>query len=378
MHILISPNALKHGLDAADAASAIRQGLMRSKLDCTCECFPIGDGGDGTGGLIINKCGGKMVVAAVHDPLGRKIDASFGLIDEGKTAIIEMAGASGLRLLKPGELNPLRATSSGTGEQIKIALREGAQKIIIAMGGSATVDGGSGILKALGVRFLDAGGQELATLPESLTGLDRVDLSGLDQRVMEAELTVLCDVDNLLLGDKGAAAMFGPQKGASAEGVQMLDAALSRLSAVVLAHTGKDMSAVKYGGTAGGAAAGLYALLDARLVNGIEHFLELTGFDEALHRSHLVITGEGSIDEQTLQGKGPYGVAVRAKLKGIPVIALAGKVPLEKHADLEKYFDALMPIGHQPADLKSALADTAANLRRTSTEIGNILAMRKA
>ena len=377
MNILIAPNAFKHSLTAGEVAEAIRKGLMQSKLDCTCECFPIGDGGDGTVELIINKCGGQLVNAEVHDPLGRKINASFGLIDEGKTAVIEMADASGVRLLIPEELNPLRATSYGTGEQIKVALDKGARKIIIAMGGSATVDGGSGILKALGIRFLNADGSELSNLPEGLSELASVDLSKLDERILKSELIVLCDVDNLLLGNNGAAAMFGPQKGASPEDVQILDSAQAKLSAVALLQTGKDMSAIKYGGTAGGAAAGLYAFLNARLVNGIDHFLQLTGFDNALEKAGLVITGEGSIDEQTLQGKGPFGVAYRAKLKGLPVIALAGKVPLERDAGLQKYFDVLMPIGHQPFDLPTALAATENNLVRTAEALGNLLALPK-
>jgi glycerate kinase len=377
MRILISPNAFKHSLTAEEAAVAIREGLMQSKLDCTCECFPIGDGGDGTGELIIKKCGGELVKAAVHDALGRKINASFGLIDKGKTAVIEMADASGIRLLKPEELNPLQATSFGTGEQIKVALDKGANKIIIPMGGSATVDGGSGILNALGIRFLDATGKELSNLPASLTELASVETSGMDERIKEVEVIVLCDVDNLLLGAQGAAAIFGPQKGASAEDVQKLDAALTRLAAIALQQTGKDMSAIKYGGTAGGAAAGLYAFLNAELVNGIDHFLQLTGFDKALEKTDLVITGEGSIDEQTLQGKGPFGVACRAKLKGIPVIGLAGKVPIEQNVHLQKYFDVLLPISHQPLDLKTALASTAKNLIRTSGELGNLLAIAK-
>jgi glycerate kinase len=375
MHILISPNAFKHSLTAEDAAFAIREGFMQSRLNCTCECFPIGDGGDGTGELIIKKCGGQLVNAEVNDPLGRKINASFGLIDEGKTAVIEMADASGIRLLIPEELNPLRATSFGTGEQIKTALDKGARKIIIGMGGSATVDGGTGMLKALGIRFLVTNGNELVDLPESLEKLASVDTTNADQRIKESEVIVLCDVDNLLLGVQGAAAIFGPQKGASVEGVQKLDAALARLSEVALQQTGKDMSTIKYGGTAGGAAAGLYAFLNARLVNGIEHFLELTIFDEALEKSDLVITGEGSIDEQTLQGKGPFGVAYRAKLKGLPVIGLAGRVPLERNENLQKYFDVLTAIGHQPSNLQDALANTSDNLRRTSFQLGNLLAI---
>ncbi|MEJ7739286.1 MAG: glycerate kinase [Chitinophagaceae bacterium] len=376
MHILISPNAFKHSLTAEEAASAIREGLLQSNLHCECESFPIGDGGDGTAELIITKCAGQWMNTTVHNPSGRKISASFGLIDEGKTAVIEMANASGLRLLLPEELDPLQVTSFGTGEQIKIALDKGATRIIIGMGGSATVDGGSGMLKALGIRFLDADGKELSTLPAGLNELASVDLSGLDERIGKAEVIVLCDVDNMLLGSRGAAAVFGPQKGASPEDVQKLDAALSTFSAVAFRQTGKDMSAIKYGGTAGGAAAGLFAFLNAQLVNGIDHFLELTGFDKALEKTDLVITGEGSIDEQTLQGKGPFGVACHAKGKGIPVIGLAGKIPLERNADLQKYFDVLMAIGHKPFDLPTALASTAENLIRTSGELGNLLALK--
>jgi glycerate kinase len=375
MNILTAPNAFKHSLNAEEAASAIMKGLMLSKLDCTCESFPIGDGGDGTGELIIKKCSGELISEVVHDPLGRKINASFGLIDAGKTAVVEMADASGIRLLKSSELNPLVATSFGTGEQIKIALDKGARKIIIGMGGSATVDGGSGMLKALGIRFLDLAGNELSNLPASLTELASVDVSHLDDRIKEAEVIVLCDVDNLLLGEQGSAAIFGPQKGASPKDVIKLDAALAKLSTVALQQTGKDMSAIKYGGTAGGAAAGLYAFLNAKLVNGIDHFLELTGFDKALENIDLVITGEGSIDEQTLQGKGPFGVAYKAKQKGIPVVGLAGKVPLERNERLQEYFDVLLPISHQPTDLPTALACTAYNLTRTSTELGNLLAV---
>jgi glycerate kinase len=376
MHILISPNAFKHSINAEEAASAIMKGMMLSRLECTCECFPIGDGGDGTAELIIKKCSGELVNTEVHDPLGRKINASFGLIDKGKTAVIEMADASGIRLLQPAELNPLRTSSYGTGEQIKIALDRGARKIIIGMGGSATVDGATGMLKALGIRFLDANGNELVNLPAGLPELASVDVSALDERIKESEVIVLCDVDNLLLGAQGSAAIFGPQKGASHSDVQILDSGLVKLSEIAFKLTGRDMSAIKYGGTAGGAAAGLYAFLNAKLVNGIDHFLELTGFDEALEKADLVITGEGSIDEQTLQGKGPYGVAYKAKQKGLAVVGLAGKVPSEKNEKLQKYFDVLLAIGHQPVDLPTAFACTAANLIRTSIELGNLLAMK--
>jgi len=375
MHILIATNAFKHSLDAEEAALAIQKGLRQSKAVHTSECFPVGDGGDGTGPLIIKKCKGTLVDTVVHDALGRSINASFGLIDGGKTAVIEMADASGLRLLKPEELDPLRTSSSGTGELMRSALDKGVNTIVIGMGGSATVDGGTGILKALGARFLNAEGEELAVLPDDLADLETVDLSGLDERILKCEVTVLCDVDNLLLGEQGTAVIFGPQKGASADAVKKLDAAMARLATVALRQTGKDIATVKHGGTAGGAAAGLYGFLNANLVNGIEHFLRLTDFDAAVEKADLVITGEGSIDEQTLQGKGPFGVAYQAKLKGLPVIAFAGKVPLERIPGLQQYFDVLMAIGQQPSDLATALANTKSNLIRTAEDAGNLLVL---
>jgi glycerate 2-kinase len=335
----------------------------------------VGDGGDGTGFLITNKCGGVWEETLVHDSMGRPIKASFGLIEACKTAVIEMANASGLRLLDPNELNPLLATSFGTGQQIKAALDKGVTKIIIAMGGSSTVDGATGILSALGVRFFDANGKELSSSVGDLINLCSIDLSGIDERIYKCNLIVLCDVENQLLGKQGSAHIFGPQKGATPDQVRILDKALTKLSQVVLHQTMKDMSLIKYGGTAGGAAAGLYAILDAKLVNGIEYFLDLTDFDSALQRSSLVVTAEGSIDEQTLKGKGPLGVAFRAKQKGLPVIGLAGKVPLVENALLQRYFDVLMAIGNMPSDMSAALSDTSKNITRTSRQIGNLFAM---
>jgi glycerate kinase len=375
MHILISPNAFKNSLNAEDAASAIKEGLVRSNLDCSCYCFPIGDGEDGTGDIIIKKRGGVIVSTEVHDSLGRNIVATFGLIDAGKTAIIEMANVSGLRLLGSNELNPLRASSFGTGEQIRIALDRGVNKIVIGMGGSATVDGGIGILRALGIRFLNEAGKELLNIPETLIQLSHIDTSKLDQRIFDCEIIVLCDVDNFLLGELGSASVFGPQKGASPKYVVSLEASLRQLAEVTLQQTGKDISRIKYGGTAGGAAAGLYAFLNAELVNGIDHFLQLTDFDSALEKTDLVITGEGSIDEQTLRGKGPFGVACHAKLKGVPVIGIAGSIPMKRNANLQKYFDVLMPIANQPSDLAAALVNTSDNLTRTAAELGNLLAL---
>ena len=373
-NILIAPNAFKNNLSAAEAASAIAKGFLQSKLNCTCTCFPVGDGGDGTANLIIEKFNGKMVAVKVSDPLGREISASFGLIDNGKTAVIEMANASGLRLLNATELNPLKASTYGTGEMIKYALDKGVDHIIIGMGGSATVDGGMGILQALGVQFIDAKGNDLIDLPKNLSQLYTIDLSKIDQRIFTCAITILCDVDNYLLGPSGSAAVFGPQKGATAEGVIKLEASLNTFRNIVLKHTGKDIGLTKYGGAAGGAAAGLNAILNATLVPGAAYFLKLTKFEDSLLKADIVITGEGSIDEQTLQGKAPFAVAEMAKNKGLPVIGLAGKIPPENNEQLAKYFDMLLAINNGPTDVNDAIKNTGADLTRVSAQIGNLLA----
>lgn len=373
MHILIAPNAFKNSITARVAAEAIRKGLQQSSLQCTTECFPIADGGDGTAALIIQKLEGSHILVDVLDPLGSPIKASFGLIENGRTAVIEMADASGLRLLKREELNPLRATSYGTGQLIKAALDLGVKRILIAMGGSATVDGGTGILAALGVRFLDAEGRELTNLPETLVALESIDLSTIDARIAHCEVFVLCDVDNRLLGPMGASAVFGPQKGASSEAVIKLEAGLSKLNDIVVKQLHVDISAVKFGGAAGGASAGVFACLNGRLVNGIDFFMELTGFDKALEKSDIVITAEGSLDEQTLQGKGPFGVASRAKKKRIPVIGLAGKIALENNEALKEFFTVVLAIGNEPTDIPTALTRTQQNLIRLSENIGEII-----
>lgn len=371
MYILIAPNAFKNSLDATQAAIAIEEGLKQSKLQCTTERFPIADGGDGTGSLIVESCKGTKVQTQVYDPLGRKINSSFGLIDSGKTAVIEMADASGLRLLNKEELNPMISSSYGTGELIKAALDRGASKIIIAMGGSATVDGGCGILSALGIKFFDTDGKELRPVPQELMNMYQIDPSGLDKRITNCDIVILCDVNNKLLGPDGAAAVFSPQKGATKEQVPLLEQFLQNFAAVSKRQTGKDMAAIKHGGAAGGATAGLYTWLNAKLVNGIEYFLQLTNFDEALNRSDLVITGEGSLDSQTLQGKGPYGVSVAAKKKGIKVIGLAGRI--ERSAELQEYFDELICINQKPFDVAEAMKNTKENLTNMAKRLAGRL-----
>ena len=375
MHVLIAPNAFKNSLPADAAAAAILKGLEESTLTFTAECFPVGDGGDGTGDLLMTRLDARRMTVDARDPFDRSLSTYYGLTPDRHTAIIEMANASGLRLLDNRELDPLNASSTGTGDLLRAALTQNARRILLCLGGSATVDAGIGILSALGIRFLDEAGKELPPSPLHLGRLGSIDTSGLDHRLSGTELTILTDVDNPLLGPNGAAAIFGPQKGAPPEAVKKLEAALQQLAVVVRRQLGIDLSSLPSGGAAGGAAAGLHALLGARLVHGIDYFLDITGFDKALERAQWVITGEGSIDEQTLQGKGPFGVASRAKKKAIPVIGLAGQLPTKKHPGLDNYFQVLLPINHSALPLPAALAHTAANLTATARAIGNLFAL---
>lgn len=370
MHILIAPNAFKNSLDAAKAAEAIEKGLQQSKLVCTTTCFPVADGGDGTGALLIRYLSGKLVQVSVHDPVGRDIDSSFGLVEEGRTAIIELADAAGLRLLKPAEYDPLHATTAGAGELMREAMNTGVKEIILCIGGSATIDAGTGILQALGVKFLDEKGTVLKDLPASLHSLAQVQSTETAFAPATA-ITILCDVENPLLGPNGAAAVFGPQKGATPEDVNYLDKCLTRFRDIVFQQTGKDMAELKHGGAAGGVAASLHTFFNARLVNGINYFLALTGFEQELAKADLVITGEGSIDVQTLQGKAPFGVAIKAKEYGKPVIGFGGKIAPDK--SLQKHFDQLISINTIGADIETSLRDTYFNLGKTARLLGDEL-----
>ena len=373
MHILIAPNAFKNSLDATKVAEAINNGLRKSKLSCTTTCFPVADGGDGTAGLLIDHLDGQLIHTIVNDPLKRKITSSFGWIEKDKTAIIELATASGFRLLKAGEYDPLITTTQGTGELIIEALNKDVAKIILCIGGSATVDGGTGILNALGIKFFNAEGNELDDLPASLSSLAEIDIKGLDKRIVNTEIIILCDVENPLLGPNGAAAVFGPQKGASGKDVELLEAGLTKFRDVVLNKTGKDMAVIKHGGAAGGVAASLHTFLNARLVNGIDYFLEATGFENELKKTDIVITGEGCIDEQTFQGKGPFGVAKRAKEFSLPVIAFAGRVAIASDQSSQQYFDRLISINENNNDLQEAIKNTYTNLEKAAQQLGDLL-----
>lgn len=376
MHIVIAPNAFKGSLTSGSAAECIAAGLKKSKLSCTTKSIPIADGGDGTAHLISKKLSAKTLYAIVHDPLGKKITASYGWDKKNKTAIIEMADASGIRLLKKEALSPLKSNTRGTGELIKAALNKGATKIIIGLGGSATVDGATGLLNELGVRFLDKSGRKLTELPKGLLALNRVDVNSMDSRLKDCEIILLCDVTNKLLGKNGSAAVFGPQKGANEKEVALLEKCLYQFNKIVKKDLKVDMDSFKHGGTAGGVAAGLAAFINAKLVSGISYYLDIAGFDDELKNADIVITAEGALDTQTLEGKGPYGVAEKANHHKIPVIVLAGMVPQKIGKELHEYFNAIFSIGHGPSPIEEAIKNTSTDLERTAFELGNLLALK--
>lgn len=372
MHILVAPNAFKNSLNATDAARAIQAGLQQSRLQHTSLAFPVGDGGDGTGRLLYEHLGGSTVRMNVKDPVGKQIEAGFFITGIEPVAIIEMADASGLRLLQVAERNPMLTSSFGTGQLIKAALDRAVKEIILCIGGSATVDGGCGILAALGMIFLDQNGKKLQPVPADLLQLQSIDLSQLDHRLKHTPIKILCDVRNPLTGPHGAARVFGPQKGADQDAVKLLEEMLENLASIVESVTGKPIRSIQGGGAAGGVAAGLYGLIDAEITGGIDYFLSLTGFDTALQEADHLITAEGSIDSQTLEGKGPAGVAIRAKLKHIPVTGFTGMpTPPDGY---QQFFDEIICINPPGMDPEIAMQATYRHLVLTAKDWGNRIA----
>lgn len=324
MKIIIAPDSFKESVSASRCAQAIKAGFVSIFPQAECVCLPIADGGEGTVEAMVEATDGKMVMLPVMGPMGDFVGAFYGLSGDGQTAFIEMAAASGLMLVPAGERNPLRATSYGTGELIRHALDAGVRHIILGIGGSATVDGGMGMAQALGARFLDERGESVGLGGGALQRLVKIDLSDLDPRLHDCRIEVACDVDNPLLGERGAAAVFGPQKGACIEMVAVLERGLQNYARVMLAATGQYVAPMVGGGAAGGMGAAARVFLNATLKSGIDIVLEAVHLEEALRDADLVITGEGRMDSQTVGGKAPIGVARIAKKYDIPVIGIAG------------------------------------------------------
>ena len=318
MRILICPDSFKGSLTAMEACEAMERGVKKLLPDAECVLLPMADGGEGTVDALVNATKGELRVTEVRGPLGKPVNARWGLLGSGNTAVLEMASASGLPLLKQEERNPLIASTYGTGQLIMAALEELAQRggrprLIIGIGGSATNDGGAGAASAMGVRFLDRADRELKPGGGALAELDRIDLSGLSHLLVRADILIACDVDNPLTGERGASAVFGPQKGATPEMVLQLDAAPSRYAEVATEVTGKNIAALPGAGAAGGLGAGLLFFTGAKLRPGVELVLETLPFAEQIPDVDLVLTGEGASDYQTAFGKAPVAVAMAAK-----------------------------------------------------------------
>ncbi len=356
LKLVAAPNALKGSLSPFAAASAIALGAKRALPGAEVVELGIADGGDGTAEVVCRARGGELRAAPAQDPLGRPRTAHFAWLAD-KTAVIDVATASGLALLSGEELNALDATSYGTGELMRAAFDAGAERIVLGVGGSATVDGGTGILQALGARLLDAGGEELPRGGGALRRLSRIDVSGLVASARRVPLDIACDVDSQLLGPHGAARMFAPQKGASAQDVERLEAGLSHFAAVVARDFGRDIAGVPSGGAAGGIAAGLFGVLGARLVPGIDLVLDAVGFEHALSGAALCITAEGLLDRQSLRNKGPFGVARRAAARGVPVVALGGAIASDVTDGDFPAFAGMFSICSGPMSLEQAMRE---------------------
>ncbi len=367
VRVVIAPNALKGSLSPFQAADAIARGVRAADSSTEIVSLPIADGGDGTSAVLNAARGGVARETIVPDPLGRPVRASFGLLDGGRTAVLDVATASGLALLEAQERDPLLASSRGTGKLISTALDAGAETIILGVGGSATVDGGAGLLAALGVGLLDENGAPIAAGGAGLARLSRIDLSRIHPALARVKLRVACDVDSSLLGPYGAARMFGPQKGASPEAVAELEHNLAHFADVIQRSFGRDVRGVVSGGAAGGIAAGLYGVLNATLEPGIDLVLETVGFDQALAGASLVVTSEGLLDQQSLRNKGPCGVGRWAKRRSVPVIALAGGIADDVRPGDFPDFAGMFSICRRPMALHEAM-QRAAELLESATE----------
>ena len=323
--IIIAPDSFKGCLSAAEAAAAIAEGIRRTCPECAVIQIPVADGGEGFTESLLAASGGKRVLCTVSDPLGRPVNAIYGILADG-TAVIETAAASGLTLLSAGERNPLMTSSFGTGELIRDAIGQGCRNVLLGLGGSATHDAGTGLLAALGFRFLDAGGCELEPRGENLGLIAAIDRSGAISGLDTVRFCAACDVQTVFCGPGGAAEVFAPQKGADARAVRLLDEGTARLAEIIRKETGTDLRTLPGSGAAGGIGGTLAALLGARLESGIDLVLDAAGFDERLKDASLVITGEGRIDAQSAQGKAVSGILRRAQRAGVPVIAIGGRV----------------------------------------------------
>jgi len=373
VRVLVAPDSYKGSVSAIGVARAMARGIRQVFPDAEVIEIPIADGGEGTVDALLAATGGQALRHRVQGPLGQPVDAGWGILGDKRTAVIEMAAASGLPLLPLEQRDPRLTCTYGSGQLITAALDAGLRKIIIGIGGSATNDGGAGMARALGVRFTDADGNDLPAGGAALSRLQRIDLSRIDPRLAETEIDVACDVDNPLCGPRGASTVFGPQKGATPAMVGELDAALARLADLAHLATGRDVAMTAGSGAAGGLGAGLRWFTPAQLRPGVEIVLDAVGFTDLLQGAAFVITGEGQTDFQTAFGKAPLGVAKAAKKFGVPVYCLSGGLGQGANDVLAHGIDALLSICDRPMSLADCMRDGQALIENATARLCRII-----
>ncbi|MBS0905033.1 glycerate kinase [Pantoea dispersa] len=369
MKIVIAPDSYKESLSALEVATAIEAGFREIFPAADYVKIPVADGGEGTVEAMVAATQGNIVRLTVTGPLGEPVDAFYGLSGDARTAFIEMAAASGLELVPAAQRDPLITTSYGTGELIKNALDRGVDHIIIGIGGSATNDGGAGMVQALGARLLDSHGSGIGYGGGALPQLAKIEIADLDTRLLQCRIEVACDVTNPLIGEEGASAIFGPQKGATPQLVQQLDAALGHYAAIIQRDLDIDVLHIAGGGAAGGMGAALHAFCQAELRRGIEIVTEALGLAQQVQDADLVITGEGRIDSQSVNGKVPVGVAQVAKQFNKPVIGIAGSLTADVGVVHQHGIDAVYSVLSGICSLEEALANAAQNVRLTARNV---------
>lgn len=375
MKIVIAPDSFKESLTAMAVANEIEAGFREFYPDAEYVKLPVADGGEGTVQAMIDASGGRRVNLQVSGPLGEPVDAFYGLMGDGATAVIEMAAASGLELVPTALRDPLRTSSYGTGQLIRNALDAGARRFVLGVGGSATNDGGAGMVQALGGRLLDAGGGELPLGGGALDRLQGIDLSGLDERIKDCVFDIACDVSNPLVGPQGASHIFGPQKGATPAMVEQLDANLRHYADVIERELGQQVADVPGAGAGGGIGAAMLVFLGGSLRPGSEIVTAAVGLDAAVADADLVITGEGRIDSQTIHGKTPVGVARVAQRHGKPVIAIAGCLAPGAAVVHGHGIAAVFSAVSRPCTVEQALAEAAQNVRSAARNVAAVLSL---
>lgn len=371
--IVLAPDSFKESMTAKEVCEAMERGIRKANSQIRCIHVPMADGGEGTMQSLVDATGGRVYSKEVVGPLGNNVVAEYGILGNGEIGVIEMASASGIHLVDSEKRNPLITTTFGTGQLIKACLDKGVKKLLIGIGGSATNDGGAGFIQALGGRLLDENGDDLSYGGGALAKLHTIDLSNLDERLKYVSVEVACDVNNPLCGKEGASYVFGPQKGATREMIEILEQNLSHYAEVIKEQLGKDVINKAGAGAAGGLGAGLMAFLDVKLKSGIEMVIEYANLEEKVRDADMVWTGEGSIDFQTQYGKTPLGVAMIAKKYNKPVIALAGRVGNDIDVLYDKGIDAIFGIMRGVTSIEEALVKGPENVEKTSENIIRLL-----